>query len=269
MTPTGQTPTHPKTSATTIEEQIEKLEERFEQLKIEVRQAQQLSAMGPAAATIAHEYNNLLAPVLAWSQAALDSDDPELTKKALRITAKHAKVLKAMSERVMEVAAAKRAEYQAVPVRQAVEDALESLCRDLKKDGIRFNNEVPDDTTAWTDPLYLHQVFFNLLLNARDAMAPQRSGRLTVRAANEGDKTRIEVSDNGPGIEPDLLCDIFDPFKSSKPSMRNGRQRCGGLGLALCKDLIEDSNGTISVTSEPEEGTTFTIILPANGPRQS
>jgi len=73
----------------------------------------------------------------------------------------------------------------------------------------------------------------------------------------------IEIRNTGDSIPPDLLPQIFEPFQSSKPVERNGRRRCGGLGLALCRDLIEENQGSIRVTSDPEKGTMFTITLPA------
>ena len=247
---------------TTIERQVAKLEERFAQLKAQVRQAQQLSAMGPAAAVIAHEFNNLLSPVLSYAQYALQEDDMELGRKALRITVQNVRVLKAMSERILEVSAAKTRDAHAVLLRQAVEDAVEGLCRDFAKDGITFKNEVPEEVSVWADPFQLHQVFFNLLLNARDVLAPSRSGRLTVDASVKGQTAVINVRDTGPGIAPEMLDDLFDPFKTTKADTRAGRQRCGGLGLALCRDLIEENSGTITVSSKAGAGTTFTIVLP-------
>jgi signal transduction histidine kinase len=251
---------------TAIERQIAKLEARFAQLKAQVRQAQQLAVMGPAAAVIAHEFSNLLSPVLSYAQYALQEDDAELGKKALRITVQNARVLKAMSERILEVSAAGNTDARVVPLRQAIEGAVEGLCRDFAKDGITFRNEVPEELTVWADPLQLHQVFFNLLLNARDALAPGRSGRLTVGASIEGQTAVVDVRDTGPGIAPEMLGDLFDPFKTTKGEMREGRQRCGGLGLALCRDLVEENSGTIHVSSKPGEGTTFTIVLPAEKP---
>ena len=246
-----------------LQNQFQMLEERFTELKAQVRQAQQLSAMGLATATIAHEFSNLLAPVLAYVQYALDKDDPILSRKALTVTAKNVRVLARMSERRLEVGAAKAPDHCPVPSRAAVDEAVETLCRDLAKDGLSLINEVPETLTAWTEPLHLHQVFFNLLLNARDAMAPRRAGRIRITGEQIGDRVRITVSDNGPGISADLLPNIFDPLKSSKKDA-SGRTRCGGLGLALCRDLIEEDGGSITVESTVDQGTAFHIQLPAH-----
>ena len=243
--------------------QLDRLQGQLNRLRIQVRQAQQLAGLGTAAAMIAHEFSNLLTPIRSYAQAALDADDAELHRKALTVTLKNARMLTAMSERVLEISAAKPPDRQAVALRTTVDDAVASLCRDLGKDGIRLALNLDDSLTVWGDPLQLQQVFFNLFLNARNAMSPSHNGRLTVSGATDGDRVVVKVKDTGPGIPPDLLPHVFDPLQTSKPLDGNGQQRCAGLGLALCRDLIEENAGTIAVASEPGIGTTFTITLPA------
>jgi C4-dicarboxylate-specific signal transduction histidine kinase len=172
-------------------------------------------------------------------------------------------MLTQMSGRILEIGAARSAERETVALRPVVNDAYASLCRDLAKDGIRFTAEVDDMITVHADALQLQQVLFNLFLNAREAMAKDRNGRLSVSAVCQGQYVILVVRNTGPAIPADLLEHIFEPFSTSKPSERNGRQRCGGLGLALCKDLVEENEGTIHVTSDASTGTTFTITLPA------
>ncbi len=246
-----------------VEEHLAGLEAQLGELKSQVHQAQQLAGLGTAAATIAHEMNNLLTPILAYSQAALSAGDTALQEKALKVTVKNVRMLVAMSERVLEISAARSSSPELVSVREVTEDALASLCRDLSKDGIVTKLDIDESLQVWSDPLHLQQVLFNLFLNAREAMVSSRSGRLTVSAASRDDKVVIEVRDTGVGIEPELLGFIFDPLTTSKPAQRNGRHRCGGLGLSLCRDLIEENGGSIRVSSEPGAGTTFTIALPA------
>ena len=261
-------PQAPSDPTSTVESHVESLEARFEVLKAQVRQAQQLASLGGAAAMIAHEVSNLLTPIQSYAQTALESDDPALQKKALRVTLKNAQMLAAMSERVLEIGAAKPPVRQAVSIHTAAHDAVESLCRDLSKDGISLSVEVDQLLTVWADPLQLAQVLFNLFLNARNAMASMHQGRLVVTAARRQDRVVLKVADTGPGIPADLLANVFDPLQTSKPIDRNGRQRCAGLGLALCRDLVEENGGTINVTSKAGVGTTFTIILPAGNPAE-
>jgi signal transduction histidine kinase len=121
--------------------------------------------------------------------------------------------------------------------------------------------DVDDSISAWADALQLQQVLFNLFLNAREALRDNHNGRLAVSASCQDGVIAINVRNTGRTIPPELLPRIFEPFQTSKPIEHNGRQRCGGLGLALCRDLIEENHGTISVTSDPQVGTVFTITL--------
>lgn len=245
-----------------VEEQFAQLESQFQVLKAQVRQAQQLSSLGTAAATIAHEFNNLLTPVLSYAQVALGAEDVEIKNKSLSVTVKNVQMLIAMSERILEISAAKPARKENVSVKQAVDDALESLCRDLSKDGIQLNIHIEESLTVWVDALQLRQVLFNLFLNAREAMASSHSGRMTISAHPQAGQVVIEIMNSGKTIPPDLLPHIFDPLQTSKPMKSEGKLRCGGLGLALCHDLVEENAGTISVTSDETNGTTFTLTFP-------
>ncbi len=252
--------------AASVEQRLARLSAQFDLLKAQVRQAQQLSSLGTAAATMAHEFSNLLTPILSYAEYAVNGDDTELMKKALTVTAKNTRILVRMCERILELNAASPPTLQSVSIHRVVKDALESLCRDLSKDGITVNVEVDESLTAWADPLQLQQVLFNLLLNAREAMAPAHSGRLAVSARRSGDKTCIRLHNTGPAIPADVLPHIFDALQTTKPGERDGRKRCGGLGLALCRDLVTENGGTIDVTSDDRNGTTFTLSLPGSDP---
>jgi signal transduction histidine kinase len=262
-------PTHqPQAEAVNpvLDDRLRELSAQFDLLRAQVRQAQQLASLGTAAAMLAHEVNNLLTPVRSYVESALASDDVEFMKKALRITAKNVHILTGMSARILEINAAKTRTPEPVPVRAVVDDAIASLCRDPAKDGIKLRIDVEPTLTAWVDPLQLQQVLFNLLKNAREAMTGQHGGRLTVSASRLDDHVAIEVHNTGEPIPRELLPQLFEPFQSSKPAENEGRTRCRGLGLTLCRDLIEENDGSISVASGPEPLTTFTIRLPANRP---
>ncbi len=99
-----------------VGQQLTKLAAQFDLLKAQVRQAQQLSSLGTAAAMIAHEVNNLLTPILAYAQAALLADEVELMRKALTVTERQVRILIAMSERVLKISAATTTAAQVVSV---------------------------------------------------------------------------------------------------------------------------------------------------------
>ena len=238
------------------------LQEQFDGLKSQVRQAQQLAVLSIAAPMFAHEVNNLITPMLNYAIAAQESGDAELVKKTLKVTEQNARILIAMSTRLLEVSSAAPLKRSDVAVRGVVQDALTALGRDMQKDGITVTLDVDETQTAWVDRLQLQQVLFNLFLNAREAMAPQHGGRLTVSTEQRDGWVTLEVRNTGEPIPAELLLTIFEPLQSSKQGEAGGR--CRGLGLALCRDLIEDNQGTIVVSSDATSGTSVLIRLPAS-----
>lgn len=250
----------------TLEDHVARLDQQLVQLRAQVRQAQQLAHMGIAAPMIAHEVNNLLTPILSYAGYARGCDDVELKNKALDVTVKNVKMLVEMSERVLQVSAASSSRAESCRLSSVVQDALDSMCRDLSKDGIKLVLDIDEGSQAWCDPLQLQQVLFNLFLNARKAMAKKHGGRLTVAARQIDRCAVITIKDTGEGIAPEILPYVFDPLQSSKKSREDGRHRCSGLGLALCRDLIQENSGTLEVAGESGDGATFTITLPIDQP---
>ncbi|GJM26337.1 MAG: two-component sensor histidine kinase [Phycisphaerae bacterium] len=211
---------------------------------------------------LAHEFNNLMSPVVGYAQYAIDANDPELMAKALRITLKQTAIMTSMSDRILGLAANEVSAVQCVNAKEAIEDARECLIRDLSKDNIEFITEIDESITFQADPKQMQQVFFNLLTNARQAIK-HRHGRITVAAERTDDETvSISFRDNGSGIPSDSLDAIFGEFYSTKKKDRPGKSGIG-LGLSLCRDIVEEHRGTIQVASEVGKGTIFTIKLPA------
>lgn len=275
-------PAKERTPTSSIDERFSALLLQFELLKAQVHQAQQLATLGTAAATFAHEVNNLLTPILSYAESAIQANEVEFSKKALTVVVRNVRMLIAMSGRMLEIGAAKPHQREKTDVREAATEALASMCRDLEKDGIALSMNIEKGVIVLADPLQLRQILFNLFLNAQEAMATIHSGRLVVSARNGPkavpvakavqDETEvatppnmvvIEVRNTGPAIPAELLPTIFEPFKTSKPVQRNGKYRCGGLGLALVRNLVHDNEGTIEVKSDSESGTTFIITLKA------
>ncbi len=125
----------------------------------------------------------------------------------------------------------------------------------------RFKNNIVVETDFGKIPRVrcypgqLNQVFLNLLMNACDAI--ERDGTIRIRTRPTPDGVRLEFEDDGPGIPADVQNQIFDPFFTTKPVGAGT-----GLGLSLSHGIIERHGGRISVSSDPEGGTTFVIELP-------
>ncbi len=276
-----------------LQEQFARLEQQFAQLREQTRQAQKLASLGTAAAMLAHEFNNLMTPVKGYAQYAIDAQDQELMDKALRITLKQIGIISAMSDRILGLAANEGQTVKKVNVAEAVADARECLIRDLSKDSIKLTVDVDSSLSVLANPQQLQQVFFNLLINARQAIK-SRGGRITIAAERVDEEfIAIRVSDTGCGMSADELENIFEAFYSTKGTPANGTASVGtsgtavaerarsasraktsaasdrpstnglGLGLALCRDIVEEHRGRITCESEPGEGTTFIIHLPS------
>jgi two-component system NtrC family sensor kinase len=122
----------------------------------------------------------------------------------------------------------------------------------------------PDLPILWADPHQLHQVFVNLITNAQHALSqapPPR--RLTIAARHDPSRAAltVDVTDTGPGMPPEVRSRIFEPFFTTKPSGQGT-----GLGLSLCRGIIEEHGGTITVESAPGRGTVLRIELPVKPP---
>jgi signal transduction histidine kinase len=252
-----------------LERQVSSAQEQLEYLRIQLTESQRLATIGTIAAVIAHEFNNLLTPVVSYSQFALqsiDSDKPDLPliKKALSKSFQGSSKAGKICASMLALARGESS-FEDVAVQKLVDEVMLVLARDPQKDGIALRVQIQPGLLVHGDPIQLEQVMLNLLINARQAMLGH-GGALTIKAADEGGSIKIQVIDTGPGIPERLLSKIFQPFFTTKDASRKGEARGTGLGLAICKEILEHHNGRIEVASELGKGTTFTITLPPPDP---
>jgi two-component system NtrC family sensor kinase len=252
---------------------LDAAEAELGRLQRQLEHSGRLAALGTLAATIAHEFNNLLTPSMSYAQLALrrldgGTVDAELIRKAL--VKAHSAGAKAgrICDAILNFArpdAGSGAAAASADVSAVVEESLATLGHDPAKLGIMVRCEIAPGLRAAIDPLHLEHVLVNLLINAREAMLGRRHGTLGLsavpHAAPSGPAVQIEVSDTGRGIDPAHLGNIFDPFFTSRDSASESRG--SGLGLNLCRQIVERCGGQITVQSTPGEGTTFRILLPA------
>jgi signal transduction histidine kinase len=247
--------------------QLQDLQVQLDAVREQLTESQRLATIGTIAAVIAHEFNNLLTPIVSYSQFALtsaesDKPDMELVKKALSkafsASTKAGKICQSMLG-----LARGRSEFSQVTVKYLVDEVLLVMARDPQKDGLALRVQIQPDVKVSGDPVQLEQVILNLLINARQAMIG-RGGSITIKAADvEGEESvRIQVIDTGPGIPEKLLPKIFDPFFTTKGTAKKGESKGTGLGLAICKEIVEHHRGRIEVNSVVGKGTTFGLVLP-------
>lgn len=246
---------------------LDELERRLADMNAEVSTLHRLSMLGVLTAGIAHEINNLLTPVLSYAQLALAKpDDRELCTKALQRAQAGAQ---SAAEVIHAILGLTRGEdgRTCANVAEVVQEALRCLGRDPAKDSVTVERRVPDHIRVAAQPVALQQVLLNLLLNSLKALKG-RPGTITIAARERAGQVTIEVSDDGPGIPVDVLPTVFDP-PSIAPRVRRrhpkhaDKQQGTGVGLSICRQLIESANGTIECTSSTNNGTTFTIVMPS------
>jgi signal transduction histidine kinase len=282
-------------NAESLQMALDTLQQRIDQLQQSLTQQNKLATLGMVTAVIAHEFNNILTPMISYTRYGLsDKADDAMRTKALTKALAGAERLANISKSLLGFA--RGDESQEVRVLAAVRETLTCLARDLAKDGITLQVAVPEELAVAMNGGHLQQVLMNLIVNARSAMLGHRTGggggggvkRLTIGACTvegnggrKGKWVEISVKDTGPGIPPEVLPRIFEPFFSTKRGDAAGGEgedtggtegvggsmpRGGtGLGLTICKELIRVAGGEIGVASEAGNGTTFTIKLPAVG----
>ncbi len=249
---------------------IAEMQAQLDALKEQLTESQRLATIGTIVAVIAHEFNNLLTPVVSYSQYALlsaesDKPDLELMKKALAKSFQGSSKAGRICTSMLGLARGETS-FGEVPVQKLVDETLLVLAREPQKDGIALRVQVQPGLKVHGDPIQLEQVLLNLLINARHAMLG-KGGSLTVKAVptDDGDEVRLQVIDTGPGIPEKVIPKIFDPFFTTKGTTKKGEAKGTGLGLAICKDIIDAHGGRIEVQSEMGKGTTFSVYLPTRG----
>ena len=226
-------------------------------LESRLQQAEKLEAVGRLAAGIAHDFNNVLTVVHSYADiighslpggSPLRSDVDEIQSAVKRA--------RDMTQQLLAFGRRQELAPQRVNVNTLVSNFVGTLRRLVRED-IAIQTELDAETPpVMVDPGQLERVLMNLAVNARDAMPNGGTLSLYTERAANGDVS-ISVEDTGVGIDPALLPHIFDPFVTTKP------QGVGtGLGLATAYGIVEQTGGTISVSSAPGKGSRFSILLP-------
>jgi signal transduction histidine kinase len=271
----AQTP-RPVIDPSSLEQAISTLQHRIDQLQENLAQQSKLATLGMVTAVLAHEFNNILTPMIAYTKFGLsEKADEALRTKALTKALGGAERLANISKSLLGFA--RGDESDAANVLHSVTETLACLSRELSKDGITLTLDIPQDLTVAMNAGQFQQVLMNLIVNARAALLSGHRGlkRLAIRAAviKKGRIAEITLADTGPGIPEETLARIFDPFFSTKKSTTDEESempRGGtGLGLTICQELVAAAGGTIRALSEIGKGAIFVIELPMGElPRQ-
>jgi len=245
-----------ETATTDIRGQLTRLRAENQALRRQLRDAQRLATVGTMTAMVAHEFNNILTPIINYAHMA--QRNPDLTDKALRRAADGGHRATTICNAILGAARDAGEPAEPVNIRQLIDDTLEAMGRPLERDQIDLDLEVADDMVIRARRVELQQVLLNLLMNARTAVLARKSDRkIHICAGRDTSGVTLTVRDNGRGISHKDAERIFQPFYSTDRSAGGS-----GLGLAFCRQVVTAMGGTISLGGEPGDGAAFTIVLP-------
>jgi two-component system, NtrC family, sensor kinase len=241
----------------TMERELLLREGEINRKNMELLQSKKLAAIGTLAAGVAHELNNPLnniyLSVQVLKRMAGDNCPQSLHEIVEDITTQSARVKHIVGE-LLEFARGKEPNLVQIGLKGLIAKAYKSLSGIMSTDGVNFSVlSDRDEVIVHADPDQMEQVFINLFHNALQAMSG--SGNLMVDIDSQGADVMIRVSDTGPGIPPDAIERLFEPFFTT-------RDKGTGLGLSIVFNILLKHEGDIRVESEEGKGTTFIIILP-------
>lgn len=246
--------------ATSFNEMSRKMAVDIEQLRSlneQLTRTEKLAAMGTLAAGVAHEVNNPLASIsslIQMMQAKQNLD--QTTAESLRLIQTQIQRITQVTKDMMDFARVRPAAKSLLDVNEISETALRLASFDKSFQQLKLQKDYAENLPKiFADSDQLQQVFLNLFLNARDAMPS--NGKLSIKTSNGDNFIKIEIADNGTGIDERSLKQIFDPFFTTKPTGKGT-----GLGLAVCYGIITAHGGKIEVTNNNGNGTKFLIFLP-------
>jgi signal transduction histidine kinase len=233
-----------------------------EQLRQQLLQAQKLSSVGALASSVAHEFNNILTTILNYARLALRNPEDEAGRtQALEKILKGGQRAATIVSSMLGFARNNTTRREDTDFIALVEELLVLTDKDLSKHRITVEKKYHGRPHAEVVPAQIEQVLLNLILNARQAMPRGGRLRIDVRDNTRTQMVELRVSDSGCGIPPERLRLIFEPFYTTKEPDETGTGGTG-LGLSVCRQIVEQHQGRIRVESLVGKGSTFTIKLP-------
>jgi len=247
---------------TTIAKELKKQNEEVQLKTQQLWQAAKLATIGELAASIAHELNNPLATVSLRTEGMLMRTPPDHpSRRSLEIIEQEVERMANLVANLLQFSRRYRPQISTIDVREEMDRTLELIRGHLRNHHINIERQCSPNLKILADRQQLVQVFLNLFTNASDGMPD--GGTLTIRTGIVEEKPGnifIEIGDSGKGIAPENLEKIMEPFFTTKPEGKGT-----GLGLPICKRIINDHGGTLELTSEYGKGTKISIVLPMAG----
>jgi signal transduction histidine kinase len=252
-------------------EKILREEEKLKEAEFRAKMEQQmiaterLASLGTLAAGVAHEINNPLAIIkesVGWMKLILNKEELAQMPRKQDFTKALGKVENAIerARRITHQLLGSVKETDStlaeININELTDEAVDLVKKEAKNKDIEVTTEIdPSAATIWNDPYKLRQILINLITNAVHATGT--GGKISIILEDKGDDVALTVRDTGQGIPRENLKKIFEPFFSTKPPGEGT-----GLGLFVCRSIIEKLGGKMEVESKIGHGTSFCIILP-------
>lgn len=245
----------------------------IKEIKNQLQQSLKMESIGTLTGGVAHDFNNILSIIIGNTELALNvipqwHPASSNLKKIKTATMRAANIVK----QLLNFSRKTNLELKPIEIIPIINNALEFLRSSIPTTiDFRKNIQITDGTIL-ADPVQMNQIMMNLCINASQAME-QTGGIITISMEKivsdkkstdnfcnltKKEYVQITVSDTGPGIDPEIIDRIFDPYFTTKEIGKGS-----GMGLAVVHGIVKNHNGTISVKSKPCKGSTFTILLPS------
>jgi len=241
--------------------ELRRRDARIKSFEGELIKANKLSALGELASSIAHEIKNPLISIQGFARRIGTTEDRDKLEKYAKFIEQEADRLTQVLTKLLGFSRMDEPKKDFLNMNDIVDDTVLFMEHHLT----RFKNveiaveKEPDLPLVQVDRIHVQQTVVNILMNAAQAMPG--GGKILIKTGRGDQYVFISITDTGVGIKEEDLEKIFEPFFTTKE-----KEQGTGLGLSLCKRLIEANAGKIEVESTVGEGTTFTIMIPINQP---
>jgi signal transduction histidine kinase/ActR/RegA family two-component response regulator len=243
----------------TQDEALRKAHQTLDGARMQLIQAEKLTAIGELVAGVAHELNNPLAAVLGYVQLLLARDLPVEVRRRLETVCTEAERMARIVKNLLTFARKHPPEKRYLGLNGIIEKTLELKAYHFRVNHIEVETELdPALPMSMLDFHQVQQVVINLLNNAEQAMGEKgKNGRLKIQTRAVAGRLEARFTDTGPGIAPDAQTHIFEPFFTTK---KEGKGT--GLGLSMCYGIMQEHGGCIRFESQPGRGATFILEFP-------
>ena len=239
-----------------------RLQQQVDFLEQQLAQAQNLAALGELVSTTTHEFNNVLMTIINYAKMGMRHKDTVTRDKCLeKIFAAGSRAAK-ITNTVLGMARNCSAGQEPTNLTQLVENTMMLLEREMNKYRIAVDKIFQPVPEAFVNGNQIQQVLLNMLINARQAM--RGGGRLIIKLLHDTENEMVDlvIRDNGCGIPAEKLPRIFDRFFTTKSGPDASGKGGTGLGLSMCREIVEAHHGRMQVQSTVGRGTCFTLKLP-------